>query len=133
MSYAWKAVYNDGTELNKYNPDGTKNAYRDIDREKLQSIEIWNGDALIMRTHIGDNQRLILRGVELINNKGAHNSFILVGKQETINGKNYQGLCLINESDGSMEFGGKFDKNHPWFRPITTFEYEGWHEKSGTE
>lgn len=34
----WTAQYNDGTYLKQISPDGTKNAYTDIDRSKLKSF-----------------------------------------------------------------------------------------------
>jgi len=41
----------------------------------------------------------------------------IIGKQENINGRNYQGIIGLFESDGRIEAAGKFEENHPWFYP----------------
>jgi len=49
----------------------------------------------------------------------------IIGKQETINGKNYQGIIGLFESDGRVEVAGKFEEGHPFFSKPVIHEHEG--------
>jgi len=114
---SWKAVYNDGKELPQYNADGTTNKYPDIDRNKLEFFEMWDGDKLIFKLHMEPEHRLIVRQrhISKMTFKGntLNSSFVwLVGHQWTDNGKNHQSLAWIFP-DGHVELTGRF-KNEPF-------------------
>ncbi len=40
MELEWVCTYNDGTELSRYNDNGTENKYSDIDRTRIVSFSI---------------------------------------------------------------------------------------------
>jgi len=123
--YYWIARYNDGTSLNQIDPSGTKHAYADIDRNKLSAFEMWKGDQRLLFIRFKQGQRLIWRRRVETSPGGLVEACHIIGKQENINGKNYQGIVGLFESDGRIEITDKFDKNHPWFFPVTIHKNEG--------
>lgn len=124
--FHWVAIYSDGTQLLQVEPDGKKNTYSDIDREKLVAFEMWENvpRRMILSLRFKKGQRLIWRRrVEMEGGLVSEVCHIL-GKQETVNGKNYQGIIGLFESDGRIEVTGKFEEGHPWFFPIKVHEKE---------
>ncbi len=56
----WKAIYSDGS-LAQHNSDGSENSYKQIDRSKLQSFELYDGEKLIFILNLNKNKQLIFR------------------------------------------------------------------------
>ncbi len=110
------------------NPSGTRNSYADIARDKLSAFEMWEGSRRILWIRFARGQRLIWRRRVEMTPAGVVEVCHLIGKQETINGKNYQGIIGLFESDGRIEVSDRFAEGHPWFFPakIHTEEGEEW-------
>ncbi len=126
MRYTWKALYNDGTSLGQINEDGSKNAYSDIDRTKLSGFELWDGNVRVLYLSLTKGQRLIWRRrSEMVQGGVVGEVCHIVGKQETIDGKNIQGIIAIFESDGHIEIAERFNDKHPWLYPIPVHYHEG--------
>lgn len=125
----WKAVYTDGTYLDQIEPSGNKNAYKDIQRDKLKYFELWDKDKRIISLRFFKGQRLIWRRRTILRTGQEKQVIHLIGKQETVNGKNYQGIIAVFE-DGRVEVAGKFEEDHPFFKPVVIHEDEGeeWNE-----
>jgi len=130
--YHWIAKYNDGTSLHQVEPSGKKNAYKDIDRDKLCAFEIWEGSHRILHIRFKKGQRLIWRRRVEISPGGKTEVCHIIGKQENVQGKNYQGIIGLFESDGRIEIAGKFEEGHPWFFPVKIHKEEGeaWQEEN---
>ena len=117
--FKWKAIYDDGTSLEQGN-------YEDINKEKLIAFEIWNGDIRLISLRFQKGQRLIWRRRVEMSQGGQKEVCHIIGKQETINGKNYQGIVGLFESDGRIEVTGKFEEGHPWFYSPQIHKGEKW-------
>jgi hypothetical protein len=115
--FYWRATYDNGETIEK-------GKYEDIDRERLRFFELLDEDGNVrVKVKLEKGQRLIWRKrVELTPGEG-EKVVHLVGKQETVEEKNVQGLCLLYE-DGTMEFFEKFNKEHPWLRPVVLLPEE---------
>ncbi len=123
--YYWIARYDDGKFLSQINPDGSRNSYQDIQRDKLIAFEMWQESNRVLFIRFKKSQRLIWRRRVEMSPQGIVEICHLVGKQETINGKNYQGIIGLFESDGRIETAGKFEEGHPWFFPVVVHPNEG--------
>ncbi|HCS78968.1 TPA: hypothetical protein DIV55_04470 [Patescibacteria group bacterium] len=123
--YYWVARYFDGTSLKQIDSSGIKHAYKDIDRDKLAAFEIWEGNSRILFIRFKKGQRLIWRRRVETSPGGIIEVCHIIGKQETIGGKNYQGIIGLFESDGRIEIAGKFEEGHPWFFPVKIHTEEG--------
>lgn len=100
----WKANYLGDESLEQYNEDGSENRYKDIDRTKLFSFELLNGDKRVYVLLLHEGQRLIFRRRNWINLNGKLlKQVYLVGYQfNDSTGKNYQVINYIHE-DGLVE------------------------------
>mgnify|MGYP001560080215 CR=1 FL=1 len=123
--YHWVAKYEDGSALDQIDPSGNLNAYKDIDRDKLAAFEMWEGASCIFYIRFKKGQRLIWRRRVEMSPNGVAEVCHIVGKQETVNGKNYQGIIGLFESDGRIEIAGSFEEGHPWLFPVKTHPDEG--------
>ena len=123
--YHWIARYNDGTFLRQIESSVAKNSYVDINRNKLSAFEMWEGSNRLLIIHFSPGQRLIWRRRVEMSAAGIVEVCHLIGKQETIGGKNYQGIVGLFESDGRIEVTGKFEEGHPWFFPVRVHPEEG--------
>ena len=123
--YHWVARYDDGTFLEQVSPSGETKAYADINRDKLAAFEMWKGSDRALLIRFKKGQRLIWRRRVEISPGGITEVCHIIGKQETIAGKNYQGIIGLFESDGRVEAAGKFEEGHPWFFPVTIHSQEG--------
>ena len=121
----WVAHYRDGGGLKQVMHDGSKNAYGDIDRDKLETFELVNretGDRVFMM-EFEPGQQLVWRRRVL-----PQNSMIVhfVGKREKRGSENYQSIAAVYQN-GRVELapGGKLDNEHPWLTPPKLHESEG--------
>lgn len=121
--FKWIAYYNDGTLLEQIEDDGSKNAYGDIERDKLRYFDLvdreTNDKAFSMAFESG--QKLIWRRrTDAMTGEVVH----IVGKKETVDGKRYDGIVAVFY-DGSIEVSDKWDDNHPWFANVIPHPEEG--------
>lgn len=121
--FKWIAHYNDGSQLKQIESDGSKNAYGDIDRSRLESFELVHRDSNehVFAMPFEDNQKLIWR-----RRTDASSGMVVhvVGKKETVDGKRYDGIAAVFQ-DGSVEVSDRWDDNHPWFANIVPHPEEG--------
>jgi hypothetical protein len=129
--FHWVAKYSDGNELQQVEASGKKNSYSDIDRDKLSGFEMWEAGRRLIYISFAKGQRLIWRRRVETSPGGTIEVCHIIGKQEQINGKNYQGIVGLFESDGRIEIAGKFEEGHPWFSPVSIHANEGevWEEE----
>ena len=134
-TYHWIVTYFDGTHLNQIDSSGAKHTYKDINRDQLATFEMWNGDTRVLLVRFKKGQRLIWRRRVETSPSGISEICHIIGKQETINGKNYQGIIGLFESDGRIEMTGKFEEGHPWFFPVKLHPHEGevWSYQEGED
>lgn len=123
--YHWVAKYDDGGSLSQIDSRGNLHPYKDIDREKLVAFEMWEGSFRLFFLRFKKGQRLIWRRRVEMSPGGVREVCHLIGKQETINGRNYQGIVGLFESDGRIELTGRLEEGHPWFFPIQVHPDEG--------
>ena len=124
--FQWVAIYNDGSVLHQIEPDGTKNAYGDIDRTRLSFFQMREGEMVIVNIPFEPGQRLIWRRrTEMSPGGGKQEAVHIIGKQETVDGENRQVVIALFESDGHTEVSDRYDEEHPWFFPITLHPHEG--------
>lgn len=123
--FYWIARYADGTSLCQIEPSGKTNAYADIDRHHLTAFEMWENKTRLFFLIFKPGQRLIWRRRVEMSPSGLGEVCHIIGKQETINGKNFQGIIGLFESDGHIEVTGKLEEGHPWFFPISVHPNEG--------
>jgi len=125
----WVAVYDANEEdyLFQYAPDGTENRYGDIDRERLKEFHVIDrkSNRTLFAVALEPGQRLIFR--KRISMSGIVGEkmweILLVGWQQTINGKNVQSLNWIFP-DGSIIQTGKFQEAHPIFYSVELLDFE---------
>jgi hypothetical protein len=128
-NYTWRALYDDGTELNQFERAGEANKgeerkYSDIVRGKLKSFVILRHNIPYVVYHLDNNKRLICRRRVSKSFGGKPEDVVwLVGYQTIINGKNVQNLSFIFQ-DGHIEIMDKFDENHKLFYPVVFREEE---------
>jgi hypothetical protein len=123
--FHWVARYNDGTALHQIEDSGKKNAYQDIDRDKLESFEMWENGRRLVYIRFKRGQQLIWRRRVETSPTGITEVCHIIGKQETVNGENIQGIIGLFETDGRIEITGRFYEGHPWFFPIEVHDKEG--------
>lgn len=127
--FVWRAVYSDNTILEQVNGE-VKNKYEDIDRTKLRVFELYDRETkdIKVRLLFKNGQRLIWRRREFLKptSQGVKitGRLHIIGKQETKNGKNYQGFLWLFEPEGYMEIGERFIKGHPFFDDIELLDIE---------
>jgi len=102
--FVWKANYSDGTFLKQVNEDGTENHYQDIDRSKLSSFELFDGERRVYVLFLHKGQRLIFRRRVTIDLFGQPRDIhYLVGYQYTDgDGSNKSVVNYVHE-DGFVE------------------------------
>jgi len=95
----WKANYSEKESLSQFNADGSENSYKDIDRSKLFSFEMLDGDKRVYVLFLHEGQRLIFRRRNWINLNGKIvKQVYLVGYQFTDSaGKNYQVINYVHD------------------------------------
>lgn len=121
-AYVPRVTYANG-ETHVLGPDFP---YRSIDRTQLRLFELVNRTTqeVAVKMHVLPHQRLIWRMRGQLHPGGAHIRAHIIGKQHTSDSKNYQGIIVFFESDGSMEPLERFRDDHAFFSPIILEEYE---------
>jgi hypothetical protein len=118
MPLFWVAVYGDGTQLEQYNADGSENAYKDIDREKLAEFNLLlrtpgsPEPVPIFLTQLQPPRQLIYRRriQKHYNSEGSKGEDIwhLVGWQMRLNGRNVQSIAWVNDRGFPTILRGRF-------------------------
>lgn len=109
-SFAWAAVYNDGSRFCQLRSDGSENKYPAIEFHKLRKFVLYNRETGVARVIIHffrPSQKLICRQRVGIGLNGEKYRFWLAGWQENRNGVNVQMLTLLFE-DGHIEVFDRF-------------------------
>jgi hypothetical protein len=116
--YRFKAHYNDGTTFVEDPKDPYAN-YSNINRNKLEAFELFDIDnnQTAIKIKFLPGQRLVWRRRKALVAGRGEITVHIIGKQQTINGRNVQGVALLYP-DGTTEFFEKFNSGHPWLRPI---------------
>lgn len=120
----WEARYNDNTSLPQYNPDGSENKYKDIDRARLASFAVLADDGrLVFEMHLDPRARLIFR--RRVEQSAGGNRMVvhMVGWQRTVGGENVQSIAYITEC-GEIHMAGAWRDDHPWFYPAQSVPCE---------
>lgn len=127
-SIRWVATYRDGGELRQYNADGSENAYRDIDRSRLESFALLDGERQLVRYHFDSpGLRLICRRRVYKRSDNREFVFYLVGWQRMVGGEALQSISVVGTlPDGSLsvEVISKWRDNHFLFDKIEPLECE---------
>jgi hypothetical protein len=102
--YIWVAYYSDGTKVSEIKEDGSSRDSREIDRSKLKTFQLFDGEVLKYSLTIHEKQRFIFRRRKTINlNSQLLEIVYVVGFQfndET--GKNYKVINYVH-SGGLIE------------------------------
>ena len=114
---SWEAVYDNGTSLSQFNPDGSENKYVNIDREKITQFVLYRNGKPAVVIHLNRNKKLVYRMRRAQDNHGNQEAVYLAGWQEKRNGKNVQMISFLFE-DNHIEIVDRFHENHPWFDSI---------------
>lgn len=122
--YTWRANYNDSTSLRQIDPDGTKHAYADIDRTKLVSFELLEGENVVLSVPFDPGEKLIWRRRVEMNSAGVVATVHIIGKQATVDGQNRQVVFGLHP-DGHVDVSDKWDDAHPWYFPVQIHTHEG--------
>jgi hypothetical protein len=128
--HRWVAVYGDGTIVYQVDPEtGDKSSYEDIDRDRLAVFSLWEWETqrMVVMMRFSKGQRLIWRRrFELSPGEEITNVCHIIGKQEWVNGKKYEGILGFFSDDERIEVAGRFEEGHPWFYPIEKVKGESW-------
>jgi len=123
--YWWRATYDNG-ETFTLQPGSTYNQYHNIDRTRLRVFELFNHDTGEVKVKLNflPGQRLIWRTRHRLQVGGQDEVVHIVGKQMTVDGKNSQGIFLLFEKDGSVEFFDRYDAKHPFLQEVQLLPFE---------
>lgn len=123
-AYAPRVTYTDGEVVEL----GADNPYDKIDRTRLRLFELVHKETkqVAIKLHILPEQRLIWRVRTAM--RPGHPPFIahIIGKQQTVDGKNKQGIFVYFETDGSVEFMERFEEGHAFLSPVQLLPSEDW-------
>lgn len=124
MSIVWQANYKNGTSLRQNGRDVT---YADIDREQLQSFDLWQGDRLIIRVDLSEDanedigpRRLIWRlrhQIHMDKGNSRRARLHMVGWQRKVRGRNIQSICYVSE-EGPIIMAGQWQENQPMMHAV---------------
>lgn len=118
--HTWQAEYSNGSILNQYNDDGSKNSYRQIERKGLKTfslLSVESGETTVT-IELSPKKRLIwrMRTAKNLYN-GTEIRVYIVGWQQKVRGRNEQEIhCVF--PDGRVETLDRFRENHPWAYPV---------------
>lgn len=115
--YTFKATYDDGTFL--VGTDDTP--YESIDRARLRTFDLIrkdNHDDIKLRVHIAPGQRLVFRRRSRMSFSEKETHIYIVGKQETIDGRNVQRIAVLYNDTGAVELLDKYMETEPFSEPV---------------
>ena len=120
----WRAIYRDGTVVEQYDEkrDPIEVSSEVLDRKKVMTFFIIQGQVPVFTLHLDEGQNLIYRrriSVTEYKAKICH----LVGWQQTVQVETVQSIAYVFE-DGRIEMAGRFREDHPWFYSIVLTDKE---------
>lgn len=121
-SIQWVAIYDDGTKLHQYNGNEV-NKYEDINRDKLVGFALYKNDEPLLLVDFEEGQRLVYRRRNFMRFDGSKSSVFLVGRQQTIDGKNIQSIACVFD-DGSIRMINKWDDQNVLFAEPNIKDFE---------
>jgi len=136
MPLFWVAVYRDGTNLEQYNADGSENAYRDIDRERLGEFNlIAKVDGIpptpVFLMQLQPPRQLIYRRRTqkhfAVTGEAGEDVWHMVGWQLNLAGRNVQSIAWVHDRGFPVIVRGRFAEpgEHALFAPPTPHPWEG--------
>ncbi len=128
MIIIWQANYKNGTSLRQ---NGQEVTYADIDREQLQSFDLWQGDRLVIRVDLTEDsngdigpRRLIWRIRHQVSTKNSQGKRLhMIGWQRQVRGRNIQSICYVSE-EGPIIMAGQWQENQPMMHAVKPLECE---------
>jgi len=117
VSLHWQAAYEDGTVLNQYNEDATKNSYNDLNRDGLETFSLLDDqDNVIVTVELEPNCVLFWRMRVALHPSGRTRERVhLVGWRKA-DGTEEINLVL---QDGKVRKYKKWNPNSQWlYEPI---------------
>lgn len=134
----WRVHLADGSTLYQRGPNGERNGYHQIDRNRLVAFDLWQGDHLICRIDMRPDRndsalgpkRLIWRKRHIMNDRGRHDVIHLAGWQRTVNAstngrdsETVQAICYVFE-DGTVLLGGAWGGDAEYMHSIVPLACE---------
>lgn len=123
MDFHWIAHYDDGSTFSQLRPDGTRNRYPDIDRDRIHFFDLWAGDRLLVRLDLRDDglgrKRLVWRMRNQIRG-GQQQRVHLAGYLRANDGPHV--MCYVFE-DGAVLVSGAWAEE-PFMAPVRLQEAE---------
>ncbi|SNQ59538.1 hypothetical protein [Candidatus Methanoperedens nitratireducens] len=128
LPLTWRAIYDDGTVIDQFNEtrEPIEVSSEIIDRKKVKTFLIMQGQVPVFRLELNEGQRLFYRrrtsisaGIEQTKDQICH----IAGWQQNIQGEMKWRIAFIFE-DGKIEIKDKFIEGHPWFYPIVLTDKE---------
>jgi len=123
----WVAIYEDGSKLEQFPPNGAENKYTDIDRTRIREFLLFRDGEPSVIVHLSPPKQLIYRrrvAKHLSGPKaGTQEAVYLAGWQERKNDVITQKIHFLFE-DGHVEVIDKFEEKHPWFYSVIFREEE---------
>ena len=96
MEYNWQAIYDDGTEINHRNEDGSFNRYHDLDKKRLSVFTLYL-DGRPHTVSLGKGAQLIyVRRVERTVG-GVEKVLFILGWRKKVAGNNIQSIMFIGD------------------------------------
>lgn len=124
LTLTWRAIYKDGIVLDQYDEkrDPVEVSSEVIDRKKVKTFFIMQGQVPVLTLHLDEGQNLIYR--RRVTVKGEDRQIChLAGWQQIIQGETVQSIVYLSE-DGTIEMAGRFRDDHPMFYSIVLTEKE---------
>jgi hypothetical protein len=121
----WKAHYRDDTELRQVAPDGSKNAYHDIDQANLSAFQLLDGENVVVDVPFSEGERLVWRRrTEIMPGVGSFPAHVIGKRRKVSDGFEVSSVICIAEHDLSVISADDFLDNHPWLYPPQLMEHE---------
>jgi len=130
MDYQWIATYRDGNGLPQFNADGSENAYKDIDRDRLAAFVLLTREdkpRTVLAVHVPEGGRLIFRRrhEQFGNDANTKVTVWVVGCQSTRGGVNSQHIAVLFP-DGHVETCEGWKEGTRWFYAPHLVPGEAW-------
>jgi len=120
----WLAEHKDGSVIRQYEGD-TKVSADKIDRNKLKTFSLMNGESCVIKLYIRNGMVLVYRRRIEKNVGGSERVCHIVGWRKYTGHDNeiVQSMAFIFE-DGGIEMIEDFIEDHPWFYKPVLREFE---------
>lgn len=121
----WIAEYKDGTVIRQQKEDGTIVSADSIDRDKIKTFSLMNGEACVVKLHLLKGEKLIYRRRVEKTVGGPERACHIIGHRKYVGheGDIAQATMFVFE-DGGIEMISDFQEDHPWFYEPKLREFE---------